>query len=108
MSSWWRRSESNRLAAGAGRCTCPHAPPMMLLILTLAGCNGTLPPVPRETLVPIAVPCLDKLPDQPAFLADSDLAKLDDFRFVIELRRDQLELRGHVEILTATLRACLK
>ena len=81
---------------------------MMFLILTLAGCNGTLPPPPKVTLVPVPIACLDKLPDQPAFLADSDLAKLDDFRFVIELRRDQLELRSFVAVQDATLRACLK
>jgi hypothetical protein len=81
---------------------------MMLLILTLAGCNGTLPPVPKETFIPVPVPCLDKLPDRPAFLADSDLAKLDDFAFVLELRRDQLALRGFVAIQDAILRACLK
>ena len=81
---------------------------MMFLILTLAGCNGTLPPAPKTVLVPIATPCLDKLPERPQFLADNDLAKLDDFRFVIELRRDQLELRSFVAVQDATLRACLK
>jgi len=78
------------------------------IILLLVGCNGTLPPVPKTVLVPVPVPCLDKLPERPVFLSDATLSGLDDFAFVIELRRDQLELRGHVAVLTATLQACLK
>lgn len=78
------------------------------LLLLLVGCNATLPPVPRETLIPVLVPCLDRMPERPQFLADADLAKLDDHAFVLALRIDQLELRGHVAILTATLQACVK
>lgn len=78
------------------------------ILLILAGCTGTLPPVPKETLIPVPVPCLDRMPEAPKFLADSELAAFDDFRLVIELRRDQLELRGHVAVLTATLQSCVK
>jgi len=78
------------------------------LVLFLAGCNGTLPPVPTEVRVPVPVPCIERMPDQPKFLTDAALAGLADFSFVLELRRDQLELRGHVAVLTATLQACIK
>jgi hypothetical protein len=78
------------------------------ILLLLTGCNATLPPVPKEVLVPVPVPCIEKMPDAPIFLSDFDLAKLDDWNFVLELRRDQLELRGHVGVLNAVLQACLK
>ena len=78
------------------------------IILLLAGCNGSLPPVPRETLIPVPVPCLDKLPERPTFLMDSDLAQLDDYRLVLALRSDQLELRGHVAVQDALMQACVK
>ena len=78
------------------------------ILFLLAGCNATLPPLPVEVRVPVPVPCLDRMPERPTFLADSELAKLDDWNFILELRRDQLELRGHVEVLTATLQACVK
>jgi hypothetical protein len=92
----WRRYRPRAfLAAGLG-------------VLILVGCNGTLPPVPRETLIPVPVPCLDKLPDRPSFLTDAELLALDDYRLVLSLRSDQLALRGHVATLTATLQACVK
>ena len=78
------------------------------MLLFLAGCNGTLPPAPKETLIPVAVPCLERMPEAPKFLSDAELTQLDDFHFVIELRRDQLELRGHLAILTAALQPCVK
>ena len=78
------------------------------VLLLLAGCNGTLPPVPKTVLVPIPTPCLDKMPERPKFLSDGELAAMPDFELVLSLRSDQLELRGHVEILTATLQACVK
>jgi len=77
------------------------------ILLLLAGCQASLPPVPTEVRVPVPVPCLDRMPDRPKFLMDAELKGLDDWNFVLELRRDQLELRGHVEVLTATLQACI-
>jgi len=78
------------------------------ILLLLAGCNGTLPPVPKEVLIPVPVPCVESLPERPPFMTDAELSKLEDFAFVIELRRDQLALRGFVATQDVLLQACLK
>ena len=80
-----------------------------LVILSLAGCNGTLPPAPKVTLVPVPVPCLtrEQVPVKD-FLSDSELAKLDDFQLVISLRTEQLKQRGWIETTSALLEACIK
>ena len=78
------------------------------ILLLLAGCNATLPPAPKEVFVPVSVACLDKLSDRPKFQSDGELAAMSDFELVLSLRSDQLGLRGHVDILSATLQACVK
>ena len=81
----------------------------LLLILMLSGCNGSLPPAPIVTLVPIAIPCLtrEQVPAK-AFLPDSELTKLDDFALVISLRTEQLKQRGWIDTTSALLEACVK
>ena len=80
----------------------------VIIPLFLIGCNGTVPPAPKEVFIPVPVACLDKLPERPAFLADSDLATMPDYQFILSLRSDQLALRGHVAIQDALLQACVK
>jgi len=82
--------------------------PAIIILFLLSGCNGTLPPVPKTVLVPVPVPCLDKMPERPKFLSDGELAAMSDFELVLSLRSDQLELRGHVALQEALLRACVK
>lgn len=77
------------------------------ILLLLAGCAAPLPVV-KEVLVPVPVRCLDRMPERPKFLSDGELAAMSDFALVLSLRSDQLELRGHVAVLTATLQACVK
>jgi len=77
------------------------------VILLLAGCSG-LPTVPEKVMIPVAVPCIDRVPERPAFLTDAELAALDDYRLVLGLRTDQLTLRGHVAVLEAVLQACVR
>lgn len=79
------------------------------LLLLLAGCNGSLPPAPREVRVPVPVPCVERS-EIPAkgFLDDKALAAMDDFRLVISLRTDQLAQRVWIETTSALLEACIK
>lgn len=80
------------------------------IFVVLAGCNGSLPPVPKETLVPVPVPCLttSQLPIKPKLATDAELAELDDYRLVLAIRADQLELRGFVALQEALITACVK
>ena len=79
------------------------------ILLFLAGCNGSLPPVPKETFIPVPVPCFtrEQVPAKD-FLPDAELAKLDDFRLVLALRVEQLKQRGWIDTTSALLEACVK
>ena len=79
------------------------------LLLLLAGCNGTLPPAPKEVRIPVPVPCVERA-QIPAkdFLDDKALAGMDDFKLVISLRTDQLAQRVWIETTSALLEACVK
>ena len=80
---------------------------LLCAAVLLAGCNA-IPPLPDKVLVPVTVPCVDKLPGRPAFVTDAELSVLDDYRLVLSLRSDQLALRGHLLVLEAVLAACVK
>lgn len=79
------------------------------LLCLLAGCNGSLPPAPKEVRVPIPIACItrDQIPAKD-FLDDKALAGMDDFQFVISLRTDQLAQRVWIETTSALLEACIK
>lgn len=77
----------------------------VFLLLLLAGCQS-LPQVPTEVKIIVPVACLDRLPDRAALLPDADLAKLDDYRLVIQLRIEQLKAREAYEEAHALLEAC--
>ena len=81
-------------------------PALLLPLLLLSGCATTQSP--QVIRVPVAVPCLDKVPESPAFLTDAEMAKMDDGKLVIEMRADQLNQRQHIAELRATISACVK
>jgi len=76
-------------------------------MLLLAGCQS-LPPAPTEVRVPVAVPCLDKMPDRPEFATDAQLASMDDYRFVLALAKDRLERQGYIATIEAIMQACVR
>jgi len=76
-------------------------------VMLLAGCAAPLPN-PQKVFIEVARPCLDKLPDAPAFLTDAAMQKMDDFTLIIELRADHLNQRQHISELRATMKACVK
>ena len=77
-----------------------------LLVALLAGCNG-IPKPPTEVRIPVPVQCYDRMPDKPPLATDAELAKLDDYGFVIQLAKDRLETRGYIGELEAKLTGCV-
>ena len=93
-----------RVVLGCPRTTLPMAVAIGLILLS--GCATTQSP--QVIRVPVAAPCLEKMPESPEFLTDAAMAKMDDGTLVIELRADQLNQRQHIAELRATLTACVR
>jgi len=80
---------------------------VILLSLALAGCAG-LPEVPRETKIPVSVPCIEVLPTMPILVTDAQLLAMPDSAFVLALAADRLERQKYMAITAALLQACLR
>ena len=82
----------------------------LFAVLLLSAC-ATPPEVitkpPPSIDVPVAVSCLPaERPARPATFSDRELAALDDYKLVLGLRRDALQLRTYTRELEALLKAC--
>lgn len=79
-------------------------------LLALAGCATTPDPdyrPPASVDVPVATSCLPAdRPVRPTTYTDRELAKLDDYKLVLALRKDAVALRRYVSELEAVLAAC--
>lgn len=73
-------------------------------LLALPGCASL--EIPKETLVPVAVPCIERPPVKPSMMSDEELLALDDFGLVIALARDRRIRQGYEAELEATLEGC--
>lgn len=82
---------------------------MVAAIITISGCQS-IPEVPRETLIPVATPCLstDQLPIPPKLVTDAELLAMGDAAFVIALAADRLERIKYMAVTEALLTACVK
>jgi len=77
--------------------------------LILSGC-ATPQAVPQVVKVPYAVPCIEaaNVPVMPVILADSELAKADDFALVIALATERIALRQYAKEAAAVITGCVK
>ena len=80
----------------------------LLVILLLSACSSVLPSAPKEVRIPVPVPCVDTIPARPKLLTDPELAKLDDFALVLQMRADGIRARDHIGVLEAVMGACIK
>jgi hypothetical protein len=101
------REENDSPQAIAG--TSANSATLALLILSLSACVQA-PPKIVEVRIPIVAPCVERsqLPPTPIVSTDSDLAKLNDFEFVIQLASDRIALRQFSQEQQALLLACVK
>lgn len=79
-------------------------------VLLLTGCATAPVPdnrPPASVDVPVAVSCLPvDRPVRPTIFSDRDLKALDDYKFVLALRRDAVALFLYARELEAVLKAC--
>ncbi len=80
---------------------------LMGTIIALSACQS-IPPAPTEIRIPISVPCVERsqLPQVPKIATDSELAKLNDFDFVIQLAISRTLLTQYSNEQKALLEAC--
>jgi len=74
----------------------------LLLALLLAGC-GTTTQVVR---VPVPVPCVVDLPAAPQISTDLELRAMSDYRLVLTIARERLQLLGYSGELRAAAEGC--
>jgi hypothetical protein len=71
----------------------------------VAGCATSPPTVVR---VPVPVPCVVDLPAEPAIASDLELRAMSDYRLVLVIARERLQLLGYAGELRAATEACSK
>jgi hypothetical protein len=74
----------------------------LLLALLLAGC-GTTTQVVR---VPVPVPCVVELPAAPQISTDGELRAMSDYRLVLTIARERLQLLGYSGEVRAAAEGC--
>ena len=74
----------------------------LLAVLLLAGC-GTTTQVVR---VPVPVPCVVELPAAPTISTDAELRAMSDYRLVLAIARERLQLLGYSDELRAAADTC--
>jgi hypothetical protein len=74
----------------------------LILLALLAGC-GTTTQVVR---VPVPVPCVVDLPAEPRISTDSELRAMSDYRLVLTIARERLQLLGYSGELRAAAEGC--
>lgn len=82
---------------------------VVVMVTALAGCTGTLPPVPDQVSVPVGKPCLtpDQVPHKPDFVTDAQLAKKSDDAIVYSLGADRLARQDYEGKLEAVISGCV-
>lgn len=76
----------------------------LVLIALLTGCATT--PPPATVRVPVPVPCVVELPPEPVITPDSELRAMSDYRLVLVIARERLQLIGYSGELRAAALGC--
>lgn len=70
-----------------------------------AGCASN-PQIPKETKIPVPVPCIDERIERPDFVSDADLSRMDDFELPVALAADRLARKAYEGKLEAQVAGC--
>ena len=75
---------------------------VLILLALLAGC-GTTTQVVR---MPVPVPCVVDLPAEPRISTDLELRAMSDYRLILVIARERLQLLGYSGELRAAAEGC--
>lgn len=87
----------------AAECSNLHRIASLVAALPLAGCATSIPTVVR---VPMPVPCVVDLPAAPAIATDAELRAMSDYRLVLTIARERLQLLGYSGELRSAAEGC--
>jgi hypothetical protein len=74
------------------------------ILLAVSGCAT---PDPITVRVPVAIKCIDKIPERPALRTDTELAALEsDYDLIIHIARDRRLYQGWTAELEAVVEGC--
>lgn len=80
------------------------------ICLLLAGCfagNPTKPPaIPLTVTMPVAVSCIEQLPERPKLHTDTELKAMDDYTLAVTLLVDRIRREIYESQLEAALEGC--
>lgn len=72
----------------------------------LTACQS-IPDAPTEVRIPVAVSCIDAMPDKPRLVTDAELLVMPDAAFILALAADRLERAKYMAVTDALLIACI-
>lgn len=75
----------------------------LFVAMLLTGCATPPAAVVR---VPVPVPCVVELPPSPAISSDAELRAMSDYRLVLVIARERLQLLGYSAEVRAAAEAC--
>jgi uncharacterized lipoprotein YajG len=76
----------------------------LLLVALLAGCATSQEPL--QVRVPVPVPCVVELPAEPVIVADAELRAMSDYRLVLVIARERLQLLSYSAEIRAAAEGC--
>ena len=79
---------------------------IILLAMFLVGCNGAIVKDVQLVKIPVAVPCVDQLPQAPTLRTDAELKALPDYQAVLALIQDRIKREIYESQLEAVLKGC--
>jgi len=77
----------------------------LLAASLVTGCAAVEPSVVR---VPVPVPCVVELPSMPTISTDAELRAMSDYRLVLVIARERLQLIGYSAEVRASAAACVE
>lgn len=79
----------------------------ILPCLFLTSCATLFPPKTIEVKIPVAVSCIDVMPEKPDLISDAELWSYENGNFITALHVDRLQRKSYEALLEAVLEGCI-
>lgn len=79
---------------------------VLAVLILLALLTGCATPTPTVVRVPVTVPCVVDLPADPRISTDLELRAMSDYRLILVIARERLQLIGYSAEIRAAAEGC--